>query len=254
MKPKVIGNPLMAWRADDVLQIGWGRHAVVIEGAPPDLPKWLALVNGGRALERLLVAAEAHGIASSEATGLLDQLEAVGLVQYTRAVCRVALHPCGVVHEPLERALTQAGLTVDPQAEVVVFVQGQLPSLINAPPLLKRLVPVWFSATAVHIGPVLDASAGPCPGCIDRGWARADEAWADLVAQAATVATWHTPAQLVQAAAGVALIAHDPRTIGLEMIFDPTQAGPVWRVWSVESGCVCQIQPAAPVTVDPSLA
>ena len=172
----------------------------------------------------------------------------MGLVQYTRVVCRVALHPCGVVHEPLERALTQAGLTVDPQAEVVVFVQGQLPSLINAPPMLKRLVPVWFSATAVHIGPVLDASAGPCPGCIDRVWARADEAWADLVAQAATVATWHTPAQLVQAAAGVALIAHDPRTVGLEMIFDPAQAGPVWRVWSVESGCVCQIQPAASVT------
>lgn len=241
MKPKVIGNPLVAWRADDVLQIGWGRHAVVVEGAPADVPRWLALVNGARALDRLLVAAEAHGIPSDAASGLLDQLEQVGLLQYSRSPSRVRLEPCGAIHEPLERALTEAGLTVDPQADVVVYVQGQLPSLLGAPPVRRRLVPVWFCATSVHVGPVLDEAAGPCPGCIDRGWARADPSWADLVAQAATVGTWHTPAQLTQAAAGIALIADAEATVGLEMIFDPAQAGPAWRVWTVDPGCACQI-------------
>jgi hypothetical protein len=240
MKPKVIGNPLVAWRADDVLQIGWGRHAVVIEGAPAELPRWLALVTGARALDRLLVAAEAHGIPSDEATSLLDQLERVGLVQYSRSPSRVRLEPCGAIREPLERALTDAGLTVDPQADVVVYVQGQLPSLLDAPPLRHRLVPLWFSATAVHVGPVLDDAAGPCPSCIDRVWAGVDQAWADLVAQATTVGSWHTPAQLTQAAAGIALIADDPATVGLEMIFDPAQAGPAWRVWTADPGCACQ--------------
>ena len=56
MDPKVIGNPIVAWRDDTTLQIGWGAHALVVERAAPGLPAWIAMLNGGRSVESALAA------------------------------------------------------------------------------------------------------------------------------------------------------------------------------------------------------
>jgi hypothetical protein len=68
-----------------------------------------------------------------------------------------------------------------------------------------------------------------------------DPAWTTLVAQATTVPTWSNSAQLVQAAGAIVLIADDPTTVGLEMIYDPMKPGPMWRVWSLNDQCDCRL-------------
>lgn len=241
MNPKLVGNPLIAWREESVLQVGWGTHAVLIESAPEGLPAWVRLGDGSRSRASLMKTADRLDIPHVVADSTLDRLIAAGLVEIHDQRRKVMVQACGLLEEPLSQALRRAGLDVQSQADVVVFAQGQLPSLVSAPQAARRLIPLWFEARAVHVGPVLDDTYGPCPRCIDRTWEQLDPAWPTLVAQAITVATWHDPAQLVQAAGAIALIADDPTTVGLEMIFDPAKPGPMWRVWSVHRQCGCRV-------------
>jgi hypothetical protein len=245
MDPKIVGNPLVAWRDDSVLQVGWGSHSVIVDPAPRGLPSWLGLMNGKRSRASLLEAAERLDILVDQAVGVLDRLLAAGILTEQQAPGRVRLHACGLLAAPLSELLTWSGMHVDDASDVVVFGQGQVPSMLGAPALYRRLIPIWFETRAVHVGPVLDAARGPCPQCIDRTWAATDPGWGTVVAQAASVPTWSEPAQLVQAAAAISMVAEDPRTVGLEMIFDPTAPGPMWRVWTANAGCHCVVVPAA---------
>jgi hypothetical protein len=241
MNPKLVGNPLVAWREDTVLQIGWGLHAVSLEDAPAAFPGWLRTIDGRSSRRCLIEAAGRAGIPRALAASTLDRLKSAGLVELEDPRVTVRIHPCGLLEEPLATALEAAGATIDPEAEIVVFPQGQLPTLLGAPDPVRRLVPVWFEARAVHVGPVLDNTRGPCSRCIDRTWSQMDPAWTTLVAQATTVPTWSNSAQLVQAAGAIVLIADDPTTVGLEMIYDPMKPGPMWRVWSVNDQCDCRL-------------
>ena len=244
MHPRIVGNPLIAWRDDATLQIGWGTHSVLVEAAPGGLPDWLRLINGKRSAGELIEAAGDCGISDTEARALLSDLAATH-ISIPGDPPTVRLHPCGLLEEPLTRALRDAGVSVERGADVLVYPQGQLPTLVACPPMPRRLVPVWLAPHAVHVGPVLDRDSGPCPMCIDLAWAQADPAWPTLVAQAGSVATWHSRAQIAQAAALVALVADAPSTVGLEMILDGACPGPRWRVWSVSPECRCQLAQAA---------
>ncbi len=225
MNPKVIGNPLVAWRDDSVLQIGWGTHAVTVAGAPRAMSAWLALVNGERSRASLMQAAGRLDIPGDQAEALLDRLLRAGIASEHRSRTRVRIHPCGLLVGALSEAMVSAGVDVDDASDVVVFPQGQVPSLLGAPTRFRRLIPVWFETRAVHVGPVLDVMRGPCPQCIDRTWAATDPRWSAVVAQAVSVPTWSEPVQLVQAAAAVALIAEDPRHSGVGDDLRPVRAG-----------------------------
>lgn len=238
MKPKLIGNPLVAWRDDSTLQIGWGVHAVVVQQAPESLPEWLRCLDGQQTQAQVLAEAGMRGIERDEAQSLLTALREAGLLERHSAL-RVSIQSSGLVHEPLAVALRAAGVSVIPGADVVVLPLGQLPALTNAPGA-RRLIPVWFSGEAVHVGPVLDETAGPCPSCIDLSSRDVDARWPHLVAQSGSIGLWGHPAQLVQAAAAITLVAQSQRSIGLETILDPGTAGPCWRVWSVHPDCHCQ--------------
>jgi hypothetical protein len=235
---------LVAWRDEAVLQIGWGLHAVSLEDAPAAVPGWLRAIDGRRSRRSLIEAAVRAGIPRAQAASALDRLMRAGLIGLVEPRLTVRIHPCGLLEEPLAKALEAAGATIDPGADVVVFPQGQLPTLLGAPDAVRRLIPVWFEARAVHVGPVLDNSRGPCPRCIDRAWSQMDPAWTTLVAQATTVATWTDGAQVIQAAGAIVLIADDEATVGLEMIYDPLKPGPMWRVWSVNDQCDCSLPQA----------
>ncbi len=241
MNPKLVGNPLVAWREETVLQIGWGPHAVSLEDAPAAVPGWLRAIDGRSSRRSLIEAAGRAGIPRARAASTLDRLKSAGLLELVEPHVTLRIHPCGLLEEPLAKALEAAGAEIDPGSEVVVFPQGQLPSLLGAPDPVRRLIPVWFEARAVHVGPVLDNTRGPCPRCIDRAWSQMDPAWTTLVAQATSVPTWSDGAQLVQAAGAIVLIAQDPTTVGLEMIYDPLKPGPMWRVWSVNDHCDCRL-------------
>jgi len=236
MNPKLIGNPLIAWREDRTLQIGWGEHAVVVQSAPDGLPNWVRSITGMRSRASLMSHAERMGVPQADAGRLLRQLQQVGLVAGEEQL-RVAVAGQGL-HEPLTAALRQAGVAVVPKGQVVVFPQGQVPSL-TAAPVAERLIPVWFSGSAVHVGPILDQDRGPCPRCVDLTWVDRDPYWPRLVAQAITVGTWGQPAQMVQAAAAIALLGPSPSTVGLEMILDAGNPGPCWRVWTPHARCAC---------------
>lgn len=242
MHPKLIGNPLVAWRDDTTLQVGWGAHSLVIDAAPPGLPRWLRMISGHRSLKALLEAAAACGITEELAQQILGDLEVVGLGAPAPPFA-VAIHPCGLLEQPLRMALRDVGIQVQADSDVVVYPQGQVPCLLEAPRQARRLIPVWFAAQAVHVGPVLDHEVGPCPACIDGTWAKVDPAWATLVAQAGHVATWSTDAQPAHAASAIALIAQAESTVGLEVIIDPLAPGPQWRVWTVRPDCGCQAAP-----------
>lgn len=233
------GNPLLAWRDDTTLQIGWGVHSLIVEQAPPGLPRWLRMAASGRPRASLLAAARGEGVPESLAARLLVDLGLAGLGDPPPAL-HVAVHRCGLLHEPLCGALRAAGVGIEPAADVIVFVQGQLPSLLAAPAQARRLVPLWFPARAVHVGPVLDADRGPCPWCVERAWMDADPDWQAVVAQATSVPAWPGPAQLALAAGLVSHLAAAPSTVGLEMILDPDHPGPSWRVWHAHPDCRCQ--------------
>jgi hypothetical protein len=157
MDPKVIGNPVVAWRNDTTLQIGWGAHALVVEEAAPGLPTWIAMLNGGRSVDSVpLPPRTAVRCPSEQARWVLKGLSAAGLLAPRVRRVAVALAPCGLLEDPLRQALRQAGVEVAAGADVLVFPQGQVPSLVGAPVGVRRLVPVWFTARAVHVGPVLD--------------------------------------------------------------------------------------------------
>ena len=55
MQHALLGDPLLAWRDDSTLQIGWGGHCVVVESAPPELPKWLGLLHGEAAQDDVIM-------------------------------------------------------------------------------------------------------------------------------------------------------------------------------------------------------
>lgn len=239
MHPKLLGNPLVAWRDDSTLQIGWGVHGLLVESPPASLPQWLRHITGSRSRTWLVSQAARQGIPEDEADSLLDRLAEAGLLG-PRPPLRVSIAGSGLLHDPLAAALRGAGVEVVPHAPVVVFPQGQAPSLMAAPRNAGRLIPLWFEAQAVHVGPVVDEAAGPCPRCVELAWADTDARWSSLVAQAVSVSTWAHPAQIVQAAAAIALVGQSAHTVGLEMIVDPDRAGPCWRVWSVHPRCDCQ--------------
>ncbi|MFN8034298.1 MAG: hypothetical protein U0Q47_13565 [Mycobacterium sp.] len=247
MDPKVIGNPIVAWRDDTTLQIGWGAHALVVERAAPGLPAWIAMLNGGRSVESALAAAGRCRVTEEQARRVLKGLATAGLLAPRARRVHVALAPCGLLEDPFRQALRQAGVEVAAGADVLVFPQGQVPSLVGAPLNVRRLVPVWFTARAVHVGPVLDEACGPCPRCVDLTWLDADPDWTRIAAQATGVPLWQEPSQLTLAAGAIAHIADAPQTVGLEMIFDPDRPGPSWRVWEAHAGCGCQI----PVVTSP---
>ena len=234
----MIGNPLVAWRDDQTLQIGWGEHAVIVESAPRSLPTWLTTLNGEHTEAWLVEHGRRLGIAEEDLDALLARLAQTGLTTQLPQL-RVSIASPGLVHEPLAKALTLAGVHVVRQADVVVFPQGQVPSMVTAP-AAPRLIPVWFSASAVHVGPVLDEAAGPCPRCVDLTWADHDRCWPQLVAQSGTLGLWGHPAHLVQAAAAISLLGPSERTIGLEMISDIGNPGPRWRVWAAHPRCNCR--------------
>lgn len=240
MRPKVIGNPVVAWRDDATLQIGWGAHSLVVDQAPPGLPKWIAMINGGRSRESVLAAAGTCGVPVEQAQWVLAGLVGVGLLEPAAYRRQVALAPCGLLEEPLRLALRNAGVEVVAGADVLVWPQGQVPSLLGAPPGVRRLVPLWFCARAVHVGPVLDEACGPCPRCVDLTWLDADPAWPRIASQATGVPVWQEPAQVALAAGTIAHIATAKDTVGLEMIFDAERPGPSWRVWSAHPRCPCQ--------------
>lgn len=233
------GNPVLAWRDDTTLQIGWGVHSLTVEDAPPGLPRWLGMTAGGLSRASLLAAARSEGIPEPLAARLLVEIERAGLGQPPQAP-RVAVHRCGLLLEPLCSALRSAGVQVEPTSDVLVFVQGQVPSLLGAPQGAQRLVPLWFPARAVHVGPVLDADRGPCPWCVEHAWTDADPDWQAMVSQASSVPAGAEPAQLALAAGLVSHLAAAPSTVGLEMIMDPEHPGPSWRVWRAHPRCQCQ--------------
>lgn len=237
MRPKLIGNPLVAWRDDHTLQIGWGEHGVVVESAPPKLPEWLARLSGDKPTAELLHGAEELGVGRAEASQLLRQMHDVGLLERASPVS-VSIAGNGVIRDPLGRALRDAGLRVDSASDVVVFPQGQLPCLTGAP-ASRRLIPVWFGGHAVHVGPVVDRDAGPCRTCVDLTWVDYDPLWPRLVAQSTSLGLWGSSAQILQAAAAIVTLCRSPSTIGLEMIIDESKPGPCWRVWSVHPRCDC---------------
>jgi hypothetical protein len=245
MKPKLIGNPVVAWRDDTTLQIGWGDHGLVVDRAAPGLPKWIAMVNGGRSRESVVAAADTCGVPADQAQRVLEGLAGAGLLEPPVTALRVTLPPCGLLEDPLRAALRHAGVEVVAGADVLVFPQGQVPSLLAAPLGVRRLVPVWFSARAVHVGPVLDEARGPCPRCVDLTWLDSDPSWSRIASQATGVPVWQEPAQITLAAGVISHIADAEDTVGLEMIFDPDRPGPAWRVWEAHVRCTCQTPAAA---------
>lgn len=239
MRPKIAGSPLVAWRDDTTLQLGWGEASLTIEDAPHRLPDWLALLTGTRTNDSLLRTAAAWGIGREQAQRLLLDMGEAGLLEVGPRAA-VSVSGSGALCEPLTQALSRAGLTVLAQADIEVFVQGQLPSLVGAGMGASRMVPLWFGPKAVHIGPVLDQRFSPCPECVDRHWQAGDPQWPALVAQAASAPNYSDPGQLILAAAGVALVVAMDTTVGLEMILDPSHPGPRWRVWGPHPQCRCQ--------------
>lgn len=235
MNPKLLGNPLVAWRDDRTLQIGWGRHGLVVKDAPACLPDWLMAVDGTSTPAQLSEVAVRLGLPADEAQALLCQLGKAGLLESNFPLAVTIAGP-SYVRDPLSVALRQAGVDVRRGASTVVFPQGQLPSLVAAP-AAARLIPVWFTAGAVHVGPVIDAGAGPCPRCVDLGWTDHDGCWPQLLAQSTSVGLWARPAQIVQAAGAIALMGPASDAVGLEMILDESNAGPGWRVWTVHERC-----------------
>lgn len=240
MQPALLGDPLLAWRDDSTLQIGWGAHCVIVENAPPDLPKWLAELRGDVPQEQAVKRARKFGLTRKRAVRVLQDLRLAGLVGAGPRV-RVTVAARSLPGEALREALTVAGVEIVQGSDVVVFPQGQVPSLVAAPPA-RRLLPVWFGARAVHVGPVIDDVRGPCPRCVDLHWTDADPLWPTVVAQAGSVGCWSHPAQMVQAAGLIAMLARAREAVGLEMIVDPAHPGPRWRVWQPHPKCRCQGQ------------
>ena len=238
MDPALLGDPLLAWRDESTLQIGWGTHSVVVECAPPQLPAWLQSLRGDATTEQVLARARRFGVKKREAQRLLADLRRAGLMGHG-ALVRVAVPSRTLMGEALREALTSAGVEIVRQADVVVFPQGQVPSLVGAP-TARRLLPVWFGARAVHVGPVIDDTKGPCPRCVDLHYVDADPGWPQMVAQAGSIGTWAHPAQMVQAAGLIAMLAAAAGAVGLEMIVDPQHPGPRWRVWTPHPKCPCR--------------
>jgi hypothetical protein len=234
----LLADPLLAWRDDRTLQIGWGTHSVVVADAPAALPTWVRSLRADLPAGQALARAAEFGVPPEVASRVLADLREAGLLAGPQRV-RVAVASRALVGQALTEALTAAGVEVARTADVVVYPQGQVPSLVAAP-TAGRLLPVWFAAQAVHVGPVIDDTRGPCPRCVDLTWSQADPVWPRLVAQAGTVGSWCRPSQITQAAALIALLAPAPQAVGLEMIADPAHPGPRWRVWSPHPECACR--------------
>lgn len=235
--PALIGDPLLAWREDATLQIGCGTHSVLVNSAAADLPAWVRGLRGDAPLDQVVARAQRFGVTPEDALQLLQQLHDAGLVGPRRTL-RVHVAARSLAGEALREALTAAGVELVRGADTVVFPLGQLPSLVAAP-TARRLIPVWFAAGAVHVGPVIDDARGPCPQCVDLHYCEADPLWPRLVAQAGSVGSWSQPAQMVQAAGLIALLAAGD-AVGLEMIMDPAHPGPRWRVWQPHPQCPCR--------------
>jgi bacteriocin biosynthesis cyclodehydratase domain-containing protein len=81
-RPRLAGGREPLWRNAKCVQLGVDpRYAFVVEGLSPALAELICRINGTRTMQQLVTEAVTAGASAAEATGLLGDLAAAGLIE-----------------------------------------------------------------------------------------------------------------------------------------------------------------------------
>jgi len=203
----------LVWRDPSTLQVGIDPPRVIIERVTILEERLISALTVGVTHDGLEVIAEGNHPVIVE---LITRLTPVLQAPVPRSIgATVALSGVGRLVELVARLLGEVGIrvVVAERAEHLVELAPALAIVVGHDVLAPQLhsvwlrrdvphVPVLFTESAVHLGPIVEPGTGPCLVCIELHRRDADAAWPTIATQLLTRAVRNEPPLL---AAGVAV-------------------------------------------------
>jgi bacteriocin biosynthesis cyclodehydratase domain-containing protein len=124
-RPRLAGGRVPLWRSRRCVQLGLDpRYALVVDGLSPGLAELVRGLDGGRTADELVAAAIAAGADEAEATGLLAELAAAGVIEDAGVAGRVPPGLAADVADWTLRCGPAAGELLTRRAAATVDVHG----------------------------------------------------------------------------------------------------------------------------------
>jgi bacteriocin biosynthesis cyclodehydratase domain-containing protein len=258
----------LVWRSPSSLQFGVDSPPVTIEDVTPAQEQLIAALVGGVTRPGLDLIAETAHAGKSELSELLSLLQPVLGTAPPRASGAVAVIGTTVTASRIRSAATSLGLTVvppDASAELGVLVSHYVvePELFGY--WLSRDIPhlpIVFSDTGVHLGPIVEPGSGPCLYCLVRHRTDSDPAWPAIASQlwgrTSPVESALVTAEVASLAMRLTLarLAGEPAAVATSLFLDAATGEVSRREWAQHPECGCAalpendsapVQPNAPV-------
>ena len=180
----------LVWRSPSSLQFGVESPPVTLENVSPAQEQLIAALVSGVTEPGLDLIAESAHADKGELSGLLSLLQPVLGTPPPRASGTVAVIGTTRTASRIRNSATSLGLTVvppDARADLGLLVRHYVvePELFGY--WLSRDIPhlpIVFSDTGAHLGPIVEPGSGPCLYCLVRHQTDADPAWPAIASAA----------------------------------------------------------------------
>lgn len=241
-------NRSRALRYDEShLLIGLGARSPQVVG--PFRPAVINRIVAAGALTRSQWATAFRGLDARAADALRDAVTCT-LPPDLRGL-DFAVHGCGPVAVAIAHLLDQLGATANPHLPMLGITVGAPGARLG--PGVSRLI-IELGPDQIVVGPLLQADAGPCEGCLNARRHDLDRRWERLRPQVLGNDLYDdeptTSPELAHVAVGFAglvargLMSDNLLPIGSAMSVSSSLGRVMHHVWPIHPLCVCQEQQA----------
>lgn len=245
----------LVWRSPSSLQFGVESPPVRLDDVSSAQEQVIAALASGATRPGIeLIAATAH-VGEAELAALLETLEPVLAKTPPPPTARVAVIGTTPTAARIRSSVAAVGLTLVPpdgHAELGILVSHYVvePELFGY--WLSRDVPhlpIVFSDTGVHIGPVIEPGRGPCLYCLERHRTDADPARPAIATQLwGRTSPIETPLVIAEVTAlgmrmSMRRIAGIPAAVATSVFLDAASGQLTHHEWVQHPDCGCAALP-----------
>jgi bacteriocin biosynthesis cyclodehydratase domain-containing protein len=245
----------LVWRSPSSLQFGIESPVVSLENVSPTQERLIAALVSGVTRPGLDFIAETAHADQKELAELLSLLKPVLGSTPPAAAGSVAVIGTTRTAARIRSAAASAGLTVvapDTRADLGILVCHYVvePELFGY--WLSRDIPhlpIVFSDTGAHVGPIVEPGSGPCLYCMVRHRTDADPAWPAIASQLWGRTSPVEGALVTAEVAALAMrltalrLAGRPAATATELFLDAATGQVSRREWAQHPECGCAALP-----------
>lgn len=188
----------LVWRSPDTIQLGIDRPVTIVPGVTTALERIIAALRGGVPRAGIVMLGRQAGASEPEIAALLRALHPALLItpdgdpespQPGEAPPTVCVDGQGPTANRLQALLGELGFrlssSVDEPALAIVIGHYVLEPRRHGHWLRRDIphLPVVFSDSEVHIGPLVEPGAGPCLYCLELTHVDEDASWPAIACQ-----------------------------------------------------------------------